>query len=170
MSIEKWLPVTGFEGYYEVSDYGRVRSVERKVRDERGFYRPIRSRILKQPFSGGYPSVTLHRHPLPRRKVRVHHLVLETFVGPRPDGQHGCHFDDNPLNNHINNLRWDTPTSNRLDETRNGNNVNANKTHCPNGHEYAGWNLVVGRRGNGQQFRMCRTCMYERSRKRNQSD
>ena len=79
--------------------------------------------------------VMLHRSPLPPKKIRTHILVLETFVGPRPEGMHGCHYDDNPMNNRLDNLRWDTPRANRMDEIRNGNNHQANKTHCAQGQQ-----------------------------------
>jgi hypothetical protein len=51
----------------------------------------------------------------------VHHLVLEAFIGPRPEGMECCHFPDrNPANNQIDNLRWDTPTANGNDAARHG--------------------------------------------------
>lgn len=51
---------------------------------------------------------------------KIHHLVLEAFVGPCPDGLEACHWDDNPLNNSIGNLRWDTHEANMADRERNG--------------------------------------------------
>lgn len=50
----------------------------------------------------------------------VHHLVLEAFVGPCPKGKQCCHRDDNPTNNWLSNLRWDTPRGNAADRVRNG--------------------------------------------------
>lgn len=50
----------------------------------------------------------------------VHHLVLEAFVGPRPAGMQGCHRDDDPRNNALDNLRWDTPAGNKSDAVRRG--------------------------------------------------
>lgn len=50
----------------------------------------------------------------------VHHLVLEAFVGPRPDGMQACHNDGNACNNTPQNLRWDTIASNRRDAVRHG--------------------------------------------------
>ena len=51
---------------------------------------------------------------------RIHVLVLRTFVGPRPHGMVGCHNDDNPLNNSLSNLRWDTHKGNGRDKKING--------------------------------------------------
>jgi hypothetical protein len=72
-----------------------------------------------------------------------------------------CHEDDNPANNHVSNLRWDTPTANQLDALRNGRNKNANKTHCKHGHEYTPENTYrQGKRGG----RFCRECHLSRRR------
>lgn len=52
----------------------------------------------------------------------VHRLVLEAFVGPCPSGCEGCHYDGNPANNIVSNLRWDTTKNNCLDKRRHGRN------------------------------------------------
>ena len=54
-------------------------------------------------------------------QVGVHVLVLTAFVGPRPEGLYGCHRDDNPENNVLNNLYWGTPKENSNDKKLNGN-------------------------------------------------
>ena len=64
---------------------------------------------------GNYPTVTL---PGGSRR-RVHHLSLETFIGPRPPGKNGLHWDDDPKNNLLMNLRWGTQADNKEDERRN---------------------------------------------------
>src|SRR4051812_32028619 len=97
---EQWRPVVGFEGFYEVSDHGRVRSLPRKMVDSRGRNRSFRGRILspaRQPRDGRlwvYLSVegvvTFHY---------VHTLVLQAFVGPRPPGLWGLHTDGDAANN-----------------------------------------------------------------------
>lgn len=56
-----------------------------------------------------------------RAKLRpIHLLVLEAFIGPRPERLEGCHNDGNHLNNHISNLRWDTHSANMADRTKHG--------------------------------------------------
>lgn len=125
---ERWRPVVDYEGLYEVSDRGRVRSLR--------FGRwGTRQRILR-PWTNpdGYKVVELCRRPGSTDK-RVHCLVLESFIGPRPDGFYGCHNDGNPSNNHLGNLRWDTPSSNLFDKVKHGRDHNAVKTHCQRGHE-----------------------------------
>lgn len=67
----------------------------------------------------GYKWVALRRDGETYNR-RVHHLVLEAFVGPMPEGHFGCHEDDNKLNNNVRNLRWDTRRANHDDAIRNG--------------------------------------------------
>lgn len=55
-----------------------------------------------------------------RRRFQVHRLVLEAFVGPCPPGMECCHWDGNPSNNHLSNLRWDTQAANKEDQRRHG--------------------------------------------------
>lgn len=105
---ERWLPVVGWEGLYEVSDFGRVRSIKGG-----------RSRPLKHEILNGY-----HRAALSRanssKKIFVHRLVLSAFVGPCPEGMEACHNDGNRQNNAVSNLRWDTAKANSADRDRHG--------------------------------------------------
>lgn len=153
--MENWLPVTGYEGFYEVSDHGQVRSVTRTNEYMPGRFRTEHGRLRKQsPHSNasGHPSVTLSRGG--KRKTHlVHHLVLEAFVGPRPEGLQGLHWDDVSTNNHLSNLRWGTRSDNGNDRVRNGKDPNANKTQCVHGHEYTDENTYWHSTG-----RHCRTC------------
>ena len=119
---EKWRPVVGFEGFYDVSDHGRVYSHGRAIKNSvPGTIRRIKGRMLSlnSRHGGGYVQVSLHNRVRPHKK-KVHNLVLEAFVGPRPDGMVACHADGNPTNNHISNLRWDTPKANLEDAKRHG--------------------------------------------------
>lgn len=54
-----------------------------------------------------------------RKTRQLGRLVLEAFVGPCPDGMECCHYDDNPFNNKLTNLRYDTPSANKRDRARN---------------------------------------------------
>ncbi len=109
---EIWKPVVGFEGIYEVSNMGRVKRVAAGRATRPG-------RMLKPFDNSGYRMVDLHDNGR-RRSVLVHHLVLEAFVGPRPDGMEGCHNNGNPTDNHLENLRWDTALNNMKDKDRHG--------------------------------------------------
>lgn len=123
---EQWRWVVGHEGDYEVSDQGRVRTYMR------GSPRLL---TLQRVSSGEYLAVDLKSRGT-RRRVKVHILVLEAFVGPRPTGSVGCHNDGNPQNNALLNLRWDTQASNIADALRHGTwrNQNSDKTRCHRGH------------------------------------
>lgn len=161
-STEKWRPVAGFEGFYEVSDQGRVRSLDRIVESS---YRNRRVRgLILRPFARppyGHCQVTLCRNGVQVDGL-VHRLVLQAFVGPCPVGMEGCHFDDVPMNNRLDNLRWDTPGSNKRDSVRNGTHIHARKTRCPQMHPYDEANTRVKPDGS----RICRACHRDAVRMR----
>lgn len=146
---ERWLPVVGWEGLYEVSDQGRVRSLDRWVLNK-----TRRGRVLT-PHLHPYGYVDLCRDAT-RMKTTVHSLVASAFLGPRPAGMEARHLDGNHLNNRVENLKWGTHSENMLDTVAHGTNVNANKTHCPQGHEYTEENTYTWR---GRLVgRICRKC------------
>jgi hypothetical protein len=120
---EEWRPVVGLEGAYEVSNFGRVRSLDRIIRHGRGkALRQIRGRMLRQGRmkSGHFVVAVVGRKTKRNETSLVHHLVLEAFKGPRPQGQECLHGDGDPTNNHIDNLRWGTRQENVDDAKRHG--------------------------------------------------
>lgn len=147
-----------FADRYEVSDQGRVRSLDKH--DGRGRFWP--GRILSQSPSGqmGYMMVGLHsggvKHGGVKRLRTVHLIVLESFVGPRPAGMWGRHCDGNHLNNSRTNLEWATPRRNALDTLEHGHHHDANKTHCPRNHPLEEPNLVPSQWRRG--VRSCWAC------------
>lgn len=155
MTAERWLPVVGWEAFYEVSDWGRVRSIDRPVRGKGGLPRNIRGRILRP--AGQYPSVILHDGK--RRKcAKIHQLVLDAFVGPRPPGADSCHNNGNRYDNRLENLRYDSRSENALDRVRHGTHPMASKTHCKRGHEFTPENTIKASANGG---RRCRTCTVQ---------
>ena len=132
-SAERWLPVVGYEGLYEVSDHGRVRSVDRTVQTKSG-PRVYRGRLLRTHLNNtGRENVSLWRAGVgPGRQVSV--LVAEAFIGPRPAGHECCHNDGDELNNRLDNLRWDTKSGNERDKLAHGTHNHANKQRCIRGH------------------------------------
>lgn len=119
--MENWLPVPGFEGY-EVSDLGRVRSVDRWIVHTDGRRRFYRGQILKTGrHQNGYPTVYVKRM---KRGFLVHHAVLNAFEGPCPEGLEARHYDDDPLNSARVNLAWGTRSQNQQDRLRNGRHPN----------------------------------------------
>lgn len=123
--MEFWLPVPGYEGLYAVSDLGRVRSLDALVRVGGGGSRLRRGRVLKQALhrarAENYvrPSVHLSRENESALR-KVAQLVLEAFVGPKPEGKMAAHGDGDPLNNRLDNLRWATPQENADDMIAHG--------------------------------------------------
>lgn len=108
----QYKDVAGFPGY-RVGNDGSVWS--RRSRNGKGSF--VLWRILKPIRSdhNGYRVVTFWKNSRPVRKF-VAQLVLEAFVGPRPPGKIVCHFPDkDTANNSLNNIRWDTYTSNYYD-------------------------------------------------------
>ena len=123
MSDEIWKPVLGYEGFYEVSSIGRVRSLDRWVERPPQGTRLVRGRVLKQTVQVGrdfgYPYIKVCVNGVSKTK-RVHTLVCEAFHGPRPAGMQVCHNDGTRTNNTVGNLRWGTPSENQLDRIDHG--------------------------------------------------
>jgi hypothetical protein len=112
--LEWWKPVVGFEGHYEVSDVGRVRSLKHRW----GPRIPPKELQLRLR-ADGHMDVRLCLRGVQSRPL-VHRLVLEAFVGPCPKGQEARHKNDQGNCNWLFNLCWGTRTENLLDRTRNG--------------------------------------------------
>ncbi len=159
---ETWLPVAGYEGSYEASNMGRIKSLDRKVDGRPGRKQPWRGQLKRFTIiDKGYRQVTFCKDGHATRRL-VHHVILETFVGPRPEGLVGCHGNKGVSDNSLSNLRWDTPSSNMYDTVKDGTNVSARKTHCIHGHEYNDVNTVIY---NGRRYcRICRNAGQQRRR------
>lgn len=153
--IEGWLPVVGYEGSYEVSELGRVRSLDRTVEGRRGPQR-IRGKVLVavRDVRLGHQLVNVCSDGKQRTRY-VHQLVLEAFVGPRPDGMVCRHLNGDPTDNRIINLRWGTPSENIQDQLTHGTHANSKKSHCPQGHPYTPENTYLKR---GGKARVCKIC------------
>lgn len=149
---ERWKPVLGYEGRYEVSDQGRVKSL-------------LTNKILSpwvRPDSGK-AQVTLHGEVLKQQVRLVHILVLEAFIGPRPPGLEGLHRNDIGNDNTLTNLRWGTRSENMLDRVANGKHHFTQRDRCGKGHKYTPENTSTYPNGSG---RRCRQCMREQSMRR----
>lgn len=106
--MEQWKNVVGFEGIYEVSNHGNVRAIKS------GKLKKITiDKTTKRPFLNLWQNNK-------QFVVRVHKLVMEAFIGKRPEGMECCHNDGNAFNNHLDNLRWDTPKNNYADKIKHG--------------------------------------------------
>ena len=107
---EEWRDVIGYEGVYEVSSHGRVRSLDREIisRGQRG-PRTLRykGKIISQADvkTDDYLAVSLYRN-CAVKCVRVHRLVCAAFHGPCPEDMTCAHLDGDGRNNHYANLIW----------------------------------------------------------------
>ncbi len=126
--LEEWRSIPGFEGLYEASNLGRVRSLDHGRR---------KGRVLKQRFLSRreYVVVTMSRNGKYRDQF-VHRMVLKAFCGEPPPGYECCHNNGNPTDNQLENLRWDSRNENSVDQVRHGTHHHVRKTHCPKGHPY----------------------------------
>lgn len=153
MSEERWLPVVGFEESHEVSDAGRVRSVDRISMSGKR----LKSHLVKQNTNKrtGYRMVNLQSGG--RKAVRAaHRLVAEAFLGEPPVRSEVCHWDGDKANNRLSNLRYDTRSANSLDSVRQGLHPQARKGRCVRGHLLEEPNLVESDLKSG--VRKCKAC------------
>lgn len=105
---ETWKPIRGYEGYYEVSDLGRVRSLDRK--DSMGRVCDGQS-IRAMPTRRGYQTVGLHQHGQRRHRL-VHRLVAEAFAPISGKRLQVNHINGDKVDNRASNLEWCTASEN----------------------------------------------------------
>ena len=107
---EEWRAIPRFDGKMEASSLGRIRSKTYANGKERN---DGQWRVCKlTPQSKGYLTVSFHK-----KNYLVSNLVLEAFVGPKPDGYEAAHFPDpTKTNNAVSNLRWAPPSENSQDK------------------------------------------------------
>lgn len=102
---ELWVPVYGYEGWYEVSNFGRVRSVPRVVKGRWGATKRLGCMLAIKPANERYLKVSLCKDGLTIQH-QVHRLVLLSFIGEPPKDFVCDHIDCDIKNNNLNNLRW----------------------------------------------------------------
>lgn len=118
---ELWKDVPSYEGIYQVSNQGSVRSLDRLMvcsGSVKGRYTSFKKGILLRPgrMPSGHVSVALGRH----NSMCVHTLVLLAFVGPPPPHYECLHGNGIPNDNRLENLRWGTRAENIIDKTKHG--------------------------------------------------
>lgn len=109
--MEEWRDIPGYEGFYQASSEGRVRSVDRVLVRSNGRSHTVRGKVLRPGISSRYSMVVLRNEDGVNGKT-VHSIVAETFIGPRPDGMVIDHKDENTENNRPNNLEYVTQREN----------------------------------------------------------
>ena len=110
MNKEIWKDIPTYEGLYQVSNLGRVKSL-----------RFGKEKILAPSPTDktGHLMVVLHKNGK-RKCAKVHQLVMFAFTGERPEGKVVMHLDSNPQNNELSNLRWGTNVENSIEAARQG--------------------------------------------------
>ena len=109
---EKWKDIEGYEGIYQVSDGGRIRSVDRVVISKNGVKREVKGQLMKQSTSKyGYKVIILRKDGI-KKNHRVHRLVAESFINKEKGKTLINHKDGNKRNNRVENLEWCTNSEN----------------------------------------------------------
>ena len=134
MTQEVWKPIPGYDGKYEASDLGRIRSVDRLARavskSGKEYFRLARGRVLRPGLCRGYPIVNPH----PYGTVAVHLLVARTFV-PQTAVEVN-HKDGVKTNCSVSNLEWVSKRENQLHAVRMGLKKQARPVVAPSGKAY----------------------------------
>lgn len=133
---EEWRAVPGFEGYYEASSFGRIRSLDRtifvpKSARNKAHYRCLRSEVLAPSLNRGrgYLVVTLWREH-EEHHTDVHRVIALTFHGPQPPGMYVCHRNGIKSDLSEGNLYYGTPKDNVEDQRRHGTLVVGEAAHA----------------------------------------
>ena len=104
--MENWKDIKGYEGFYQISDLGRVKSLKRWIENKGNGGYFLKSKLVKIGLSQGYPCVSLNKNGV-CKKFRVHQLVAIAFLNHKPCGFKLVvdHIDNNKLNNKLENLQ-----------------------------------------------------------------
>lgn len=123
---EEFRPVPGYEGLYEVSNFGNVKSLEREILINGKYTRTVKEKILKPSLIGSignqYYALLLCKDGK-TKNMKIHVLVAMAFLGHVPDGTHKIvvdHIDNNKLNNHVSNLQLISNRENSSKDKKNG--------------------------------------------------
>lgn len=131
---EEWKDIEGFEGIYQISTYGRVRSCDRYVKNSNSGYRFVPSQILSgYKDKDNYCGIVLYNQRK-HKNCKVHQLVAKAFI-PNPNGYREInHKDENPSNNNVDNLEW---CDRRYNNTYNGRAIRVGITQSKKINQYA---------------------------------
>lgn len=121
--MEIWKDIIDYVGYYQVSNYGNIRSLDRvssRVQNGKTVLQPLDGAMfILNPGTNGYITVSLTKNGIIKR-FYVHELVMTHFTGERPNSMQICHLNGIRCDNNVFNLRYDTPIGNALDRHLHG--------------------------------------------------
>lgn len=152
---EEWRPVVGYEGHYEVSSCGKVRSIDREILTLNGRRVKLKGKELALSDSLGYKSVNLSKGN-EQRSIKVHVLVAKAFLGDGVQGSLVRHLNDVRTDNRLENLSYGTQVDNMADMERNAGHYESKRTTCPRGHSLELPNLTAASLRAGR--RLCLAC------------
>lgn len=169
---EEWRPIEGYEGIYEISNFGRVKSLERVVFHRTRGTMKVKERILKpgKKNNNGYKKfiVILYKDKGVKKTHIVSVLVARAFIPNNdPNKKFVLHGRNGSLDNKVSNLYWGTQSENMFDKQRDGTDHNRNKTHCPYGAILSGYNLINPNSNKDKPGRSCLACKRVRAWLRN---
>ena len=127
----KWLPIKNYEGLYEVSESGEVRSIDRVIPVSNQSDRTVKGKVIYQTSNVqvGYKQVSLWKNNK-NTLYYVHRLVAEAFI-PNPDSKPEVnHIDGNRCNNLVENLEWVTSSENSYHASETGLRIYTNRLTC----------------------------------------
>lgn len=163
--MEEWRDIPGWEGMYQASDHGRIRSLDRNVTGSRGNDISLRGKVLRQNADkAGYLRVTFSRNGKETR-MYAHRVILSAFKGEASDDMAVRHLDGNPKNNSLDNLAWGTYSENNYDIVRHGRHNHASQAQCKRGHRKSERNAYQAALDRG--WMPCKACTRARTYKRN---
>lgn len=132
MKNQTWKAIKGYEGTYEVSDLGNVRSLDRTIIKSNGTKVFLNGQLLTLQYDSknGRPMVRLYDSKTKKGKtIKTHVLVALTFLsnGERPEGMDICHNNGDVTDNRVENLRFDSRSNNQIDILKHTNKCAAGK-------------------------------------------
>ena len=109
--MEVWKDITGYEGLYQISNYGQVKSLH--------YHRGASEKIMALKTMRGYKLIGLRKNGV-KKIFQVHRLVAKAFIANPYNLEQVNHKDTNKANNHVDNLEWVTARENSLHAIRHG--------------------------------------------------
>lgn len=121
---EIWKDIPNYEGHYQISNFGRVKSLDRYIISKNGRRIFKKGSIQKLQNNGNGYIYKQFKKDGKYKNYYIHNLVMLVFVGERPNNYFVCHIDGDKNNNRLDNLKYDTPHQNNIDQFRhNGNGI-----------------------------------------------
>lgn len=111
--LEEWKDIKGYENIYQVSNRGKIRSMDRKIITVTGKIKNLKGKIIKPHFDkDGYLQISVHKNNK-QKHGKVHRLVAEAFIKNPYKKEQVNHIDGNKQNNNVMNLEWCTDKENK---------------------------------------------------------